>query len=182
MKVLFLSLGLSALCLSLYQCTTSDTTPLNTKKDLPEKILVDGNLYAGFVSNVVSEFEKLTVDQKSIVGKFTSSEEKKSKTAKFGGGSAVCECHPDDRSCSASGATSDCCICCPRDRAATCGTYFGLASCKCEGAANRSEINPKTVTFYPQKFAQMLVFAKSKGINVIALETHFNKFMSLLAK
>jgi hypothetical protein len=182
-KFLFLSLALSAICFSLYQCNTSDTTSLNAKKDLPEKILVEGVIFAEFAANIKREFETLTTDQKNILGRYVAGEEKKNIEARKGGTS--CGCSAEQSTCSASGNLSECCICCPKGRAAVCGIYFGIASCKCEdfeSGGGRIETNPTTVTFYPQKFAQTLAFAKSNNMNVSAIEAHFNKLISLTVK
>ncbi|MCK6616470.1 MAG: hypothetical protein L6Q51_02385 [Cyclobacteriaceae bacterium] len=178
MNKLFINLTLISISL-LLSCTDPNSTEEMNWSDFPEIIeVVNGPAYRQFTEDFNHFINELDRTRKDLLTTYIERALQKPLTL-----SASCNCDNGDRSCSASGWFSDCCICCSSSRAAVCGTYFGIASCRCEDLPQPRLQNEGDITgvskvmVYPQNIAKFIKQANNYGINTVEIQSSFLDFI-----
>ncbi len=164
----------------LFQCQSNIEEEV---RDLPETLLVKGSDFKVFFRDFEKFATSLNTTETSLLDSYVKSVELKwgiEKSAERSSDSSSCGCQQGSNTCNASGAFSSCCICC-NQRAAVCGSYFGISSCRCEdeeeSGDGRLESSYSDVLIYPIELDKFLNYANSNNINVINIR---NSFLNLV--
>lgn len=142
----------------------------------PDKVQISAAVYNEFVVSYNVFFGALSAEKKEILAKFIDERYFQNQPGSNPGGrssKSECHCAAGQSSCSAETWASDCCICCEIGKSSVCGSYFGIASCKCDsggesisdGARIGAESGDRaTVNIYPNRFFEIFAFAEKNTI------------------
>jgi hypothetical protein len=177
-KNILFTLGVIFLLFAFQFCNKTEAIDIEV---FPDKVTLTAASYNEFVESYNAFFSNLDENKRNLLNDFIQSKYLSKNT--IGGSSssgrtdkAECNCSPGQASCSAETWASDCCICCSAGQSAACGTYGGIASCKCSGGGEvpsdgrrqTGESGAKTaVNIYPNRFFEIFTFAEKNSINVV---------------
>jgi hypothetical protein len=174
-KPILFPLGIIVILIAFQFCNRNE--PIRNNEIFPDKILISAVSYNKFVASYNEFFGNLTQHNKDMIDQFIKSNYVEAKAKLNTGGrvsKAECNCSPGQATCSSESWASDCCICCEAGKSAVCGSYFGISSCKCDGAAEGPSDgrtigesgDMAEVNIYPNRFFEIFAFAEKKSVNV----------------
>jgi hypothetical protein len=181
-KVTF-PLGIVFILLTFQFCNKTETVD---KELFPDKVTLSASSYNEFVLSYNAFVGNLSEDKKNVLKDFIQSNyiSKNGAISNPSGRAekAQCSCSAGQSTCSSESWASDCCICCGAGQSAVCGSYFGIAACKCSGPTPKQtrEIAPSTdvpVNIYPNRFFKVFDFAEKNSINSTQIREELRRIL-----
>ena len=169
------------LAVALFACQPDN--PTASVVELPEIATIDVMEFEPFRVSIEKFVGTLSAEQYQFLSNYVAKISTKRSSSSNRSLRVSCTCLPDQATCDASAASSECCICCAAGSSASCGTYVGVAFCKCEGGGRQGRQEYQTtgtVTFYPRDVDQLISFAETNNFNVVDMRQEFNVLVSNL--
>lgn len=185
LRFLIYPIGLLAMLITFQFCSQNEG--IKQPEIFPEKMSISSATYNQFVSEYNTFVNALAEDKKELLNEFVKKNYISSNPNGASNGrisKSECNCSPGQAKCNAETWASDCCICCAAGKTAVCGSYFGLANCKCndEGGEVPSDGARKiesdgTINVYPNRFLEIFSLLERNSVNVTSIR---DKFVSIL--